>query len=478
MEEPKQNQEPATDQPEPDTSADTKPEPISRDTAVDTSAAELAAGDTESADAVAEVAETPEPSPGGEAKTVAPPEGQPATVAPPEDKVEPATAPGVPETAPPAATAHYAPPPSPPSSSSDESEGGEFARLLATDAARQKAPPKRGEEVTGTLVQIGEVDSFVDCGGRNELPIATAELRQEDGSLKYQVGDTIKARVQKSGDDFRLTIGLKLRGQDFAVLQRAHADHAPVEGTVRRTNKGGFTVDLAGFRAFCPYSQIDLHRVDDPDSFVGRKFTFRIIELAESGRNIVISRRVLLQEERETLAVQTRQNLTLGDVLEGTVTRLAPFGAFVDIGGLEGLVHISQISHERVQDTASVLQVGQRVKVKVLEIQNLGEGRRERISLSMKALTTDPWPETAKNLQVGGEVTGHVTRLTDFGAFVELQPGVEGLIHISELARRRILHPREVVAEGEEVPVRILDVDLDRRRISLSLKQSQNWEGD
>jgi len=421
------------------------------------------------------------------AEETAPPISPEETVPPPDSEETPpppasedaAPAPASADAAPAAAPAAADPPTSPEVTTSDDTaDSAEFAALLAADAARQIPEPRPGEEVSGTLIQIGEVDSFVDCGGRHELPIATAELRLDDGSLPHKVGDTIKAHVHKSGDELRLTLSLKLRGQDIAVLERAFADRTPVEGTVKQTNKGGFTVDLAGMRAFCPFSQIDLYRVENPESFIGRKLPFRIIELSESGRNIVVSRRILLQEEREGIAAETRQNLGLGDVIEGKVTRLAPFGAFVDIGGLEGLVHISQISHRRVQDTASVLRVGQEIKVKVLEIQNLGEGRRERISLSMKALTDDPWPESAQELQVGSEVTGTVTRLTDFGAFVELKPGVEGLVHISELANRRILHPRDVVQEGQELPVRILDVDLNRRRISLSLKQSTQWEGD
>ena len=357
-------------------------------------------------------------------------------------------------------------------------EGEDFAHLLAASESREKPEPRPGDVVTGTIVQIGDMESFVDYGGRNELPIATAELRNDEGDLRLQVGDQIKAHVQEIGDEMRLTLALNLRGQNLDVLERAYADKTPIEGKVRQTNKGGFTVDLAGLRAFCPFSQIDLHRVREPESFIGRTLTFRIIELSEDGRNIVLSRRILLEEERAGQASQTRESLGLGDVIEGTITRIAPFGAFVDIGGLEGLVHISQISHQRVQDAASVLQEGQKVKVKVMEIQNLGEGRRERISLSMKVLTTDPWPEAAQKLQIGSEVTGRVTRLADFGAFVELQPGVEGLVHISEMSDRRLLHPREVVTEGEEISIRILDIDLDRRRISLSLKQSQHWDGD
>jgi small subunit ribosomal protein S1 len=255
-------------------------------------------------------------------------------------------------------------------------------------------------------------------------------------------------------------------------------DRTPLAGSVRGTNKGGYTIDLGGRRAFCPHSQMDLFRVEDPDAMVGLDLTFRIIELSEDGRNIVLSRRAVLEEEREQKASKTRATLAVGDVLEGKVTRLAPFGAFVDLGGLEGLVHVSQISHQRIESPNSLLKVGQEVKVQVLEIQNLGEGRRERISLSMKALATDPWPESARQFEVGQETDGKVTRLTNFGAFVELQPGVEGLVHISELSTRRVFHPREIVQEGQEIPVRVLNIDLDRRRISLSLKQSTRWDGE
>ena len=211
---------------------------------------------------------------------------------------------------------------------------------------------------------------------------------------------------------------------------------------------------------------------------MGKEYEFKILELSDDGRNIVVSRRALLQAHRDDEASETRANLQLGNTCGGVVTRLVPFGAFVDIGGLEGLVHISQISHQRVGHPGDVLREGQEIKVKVLEIQNLGMGRSERISLSMKALASDPWPATAQSLEPGTDVTGRVTRLVDFGVFVELQPGIEGLVHISELANRRIIHPREVLNENDDIEVRILDVDLDRRRISLSRRQATDYDGD
>jgi small subunit ribosomal protein S1 len=354
----------------------------------------------------------------------------------------------------------------------------EFAEMLAASELAEPSEAKPGDKLTGKIIQIDGPDAFVDCGLRNELPMAVQELKDADGEMKYQVGDEITAYAQKGPDGLKLTRAINLREAGHEALTAAYAAGTPVQGKVGSTNKGGFSVDLNGTRAFCPFSQIDVRRADDPDIFIGQTYQFKILELSEDGRNIVVSRRALLQADRESHAHATRESLALGDNLEGIVTRLVPFGAFVDIGGIEGLVHISQISHQRVGDPSDVLKEGQTVKVKVLEIQNLGMGRSERISLSIKALATDPWPETASSMVPGQDVTGHVTRLVDFGVFVELQPGVEGLIHISELANRRVIHPREVLNEDEEINVRILDVDLARRRISLSRKQASDYEGD
>ena len=356
--------------------------------------------------------------------------------------------------------------------------GVEFAEMLAASEHAEPSEARPGDKLTGKIIQIDGSYAFVDCGLREELPMAIQELKAADGEMKYQVGDEITAYAQKTTDGLKLTLAINLKDAGHEALTAAYTAGTPVQGKVGSTNKGGFSIDLDGTRAFCPFSQIDVRRADNPDVFIGQTYQFKILELSEDGRNIVVSRRALLQADRESLAHATRESLALGDDLEGIVTRLVPFGAFVDIGGVEGLVHISQISHQRVADPSDVLKEGQTIKVKVLEIQNLGMGRSERISLSIKALATDPWPETVSSIVPGQDVTGRVTRLVDFGVFVELQPGVEGLIHISELANRRVIHPREVMNEDEEINVRILDVDLDRRRISLSRKQASDYEGD
>ena len=365
-----------------------------------------------------------------------------------------------------------------PAPDSDDEPSTEFAALLA-DQDRAPAEPKAGDKVSGTIVQLTDTEAMIDCGGRSEVPMSIDELRNEKGELLHKVGDRVDGHLAKGKDGtLKFTLAINLREAGKRALADAFANGTPVEGKVGETNKGGFSISLSGVRAFCPFSQIDLRRADDPTLFVGKTYNFKVVELSEDGRNVVVSRRAYLQEHRDTEATRTRQSLSLGDEREGTVTRLVPFGAFIDIGGIEGLVHISQISHQRVANPGDVLREGQTVKVKVLEIQNLGGGRNERISLSIKALASDPWPTTAGSLKPGADVNGRVTRLVDFGVFVELQPGIEGLIHISELANRRIVHPREVVNEDEEITVRVLDVDLGRRRISLSRKQADDYDGD
>jgi len=364
------------------------------------------------------------------------------------------------------------------SEAASDSGNEEFADLLAQSEESTPTEAKPGDQLTGKIVQIGDHECFVDCGLRNELPISTAELRNDEGELQYEVGQEITAHVQKAQDGLKLTLALNLKDAGREALEKAYHAGTPVEGKVGQTNKGGFSIDLGGVRAFCPYSQIDVRRIDDPTEYVGRTLQFRILELSEDGRNVVVSRRALVEAERREMAEKTRASLAHGDELDGEVTRLVPFGAFVDIGGIEGLVHISQISHQRVNDPSDVLSEGQQVRVKVLEVQNLGGGRSERISLSIKALARDPWPTHADSLQPGTDVEGTVTRLVDFGVFVEIVSGVEGLIHISELANRRVIHPREILNEGERVNVRILDVDLNRRRISLSLRQAADYDAD
>ncbi|MBC8425825.1 S1 RNA-binding domain-containing protein [bacterium] len=354
----------------------------------------------------------------------------------------------------------------------DEESSAEFEKLLSEQepaSAEQVPEPRAGEKLTGVLVQVGETDCFVDYGGRSELPIATPELSDDEGVLRFKVGDTVTAYVVGKGEDLRLAVKQRAQGKDTTVIEEALASGLPLTGTVKETNKGGFLVMLGDHRAFCPVSQIDDSFVSNPGEWVNRSLEFRVIEFSEGGRRLVVSRRALLREEKERLAVETRKTLAIGNVCTGRVIRIMPYGAFVDIGGIEGLVHVSEISHQRIADPGDVLSEGQEINVKIMDMQNLGQGRSERISLSMRAMEEDPWEGIEDKLKPGEWYDGVVTGLADFGAFVELLPGVRGLIHVSALSDERVYHPGDVVKEGQQVSVKVIEIDKQRKRVSLSL---------
>lgn len=364
------------------------------------------------------------------------------------------------------------PTPEPADEPSDEAPAEDFAAMLAADDARRestKPDPKPGDRVTGKVVQLGDDDAFVDFGGRSELPISTADLKNADGELTVAVGDEITAFVTGKGADMRLAMKRKLTGKDPKPIQEALQSGLPLTGSVTETNKGGFVVDLGGWRAFCPISQIDDRFVEDPAVWVGRSLEFRVIEFAENGRRLVVSRRAILREVKDRLGAETRKQLVVGAVLEGKVVRILPFGAFVDLGGVEGLVHISELSHSRVEHPSDVVEEGQEVTVQVMDVQHLGRGRDERISLSLKAMQGDPWADIGQKFVMGEWYEGVVVGTTNFGAFVELMPGVNGLVHISAISSDPISHPDDVLTIGQQVSVRVVDIDTDRRRVSLSI---------
>jgi len=247
----------------------------------------------------------------------------------------------------------------------------------------------------------------------------------------------------------------------------AQENGMPVEGTVAESVKGGFSVTVMGQRAFCPISQIDNKYTENPADHVGQTYVFEIVKIEENGRNIVVSRRRLLAREAEIHAEKIWITLAVGQVLEGTVSTLKPYGAFVDVGGIEGLLHVSELSFNRVNDPKDMLAVGQKLNVAIKDI----DRDKKKISLSLKSLLKDPWIEVTDSLSVGLVIKGKVTRLAQFGAFVEIQAGVEGLIHVSEMSPdRHVRTPREVVQEGQAVVVRILELDRERRRIGLALE--------
>jgi small subunit ribosomal protein S1 len=365
-------------------------------------------------------------------------------------------------------------------------EKEDFGALLAEFERDHAAAPRRlprvGERVRGRILSLGAERAFVDLGGKSEGAIDVAELTDSDGRLSVQVGDPIEAVVIRQDEQSGILVlgndtGRRLH--DTAALEQAFRDGLPVEGRVTGVTKGGLEVQIAGTRGFCPASQVDIRFVEDLDDFVGQHLTFRISRM-ESGRhlNVVVSRRAVLEQEQQLLAEQTRARLEVGAVLSGTVTALKDYGAFVDLGGVEGMVHVSELALGRVGHPQEVLSVGQTVEVAVLRIEKTGNPRQpEKIALSIRALAPDPWQDLAQRFPPGTHTQGTVTRLQPFGAFVELEPGVEGLVHISEMgARHRLSHPHEVVSPGDTVAVTVLGVDPDKRRISLSMDDARRTD--
>lgn len=349
-----------------------------------------------------------------------------------------------------------------------------FDELLDSALApRVRVAP--GDQVEAAVVRIGREYVFLDLGARTEGLLSVADVRSEDGVLQTAVGDRLRVYVTTLRDGAAICarrIGGAAREQasdrDTALdsLKEAYEAGMPVEGTVKESVKGGFSVHVMGQRAFCPISQIDDKYCDSPETHVGRTYAFEITRVEEGGRNIVVSRRRLLARDAKERAEQRWQEIRVGETYEGTVASIRPFGAFVDIGGLQGLVHVSEIAFDRVRDPHEVLTEGQTVLVAVKEI----DQAKGRVSLSLKALARDPFLDAAAALRPNGIVIGTVTRLAQFGAFVQVAPGVEGLLHISQLGKeRRVRTPRDVVAVGDEIAVRVLEIDAENRRISLGL---------
>lgn len=358
----------------------------------------------------------------------------------------------------------------------------DFAAMLAASeqVARAAGRPRRarfevGQPVRGKVVSIGQEVTVLELDGGGEGMLETVELRDEKGELIVAPGETIDARVVALGDKQGL---VSLRrgpggGKGKSALTEAAATGLPIEGLITGVNKGGLDVDVGGVRGFCPLSQLELRPVADPSTYIGQRLSFRVTRYEEDrrGANLVLSRRALLEEESRARATETREKLVLGAVLPGVVTALKDFGAFVDIGGIEGLLPASEISFSRGTVPSDVLSVGQSVMVQVARIEKRDDPKRPlQISFSMKSLERDPWGDVAASLPAGTVTRGKVTRVEPFGAFVELAPGVEGLLHISELgAQRPLRHAREAVKPGDTITVTVLGIEEARRRISLAL---------
>ena len=343
-------------------------------------------------------------------------------------------------------------------------ESVDFGAMFAEAEQHKPGKLRPGQKISAKIAHLGGEVAFLDLGGKGEGIIDLRELRNDRGDLLVHPGETIEGYVLNIAEGNVVVTRSVPKGAGREVLQNALDSKIPVEGLVTGVNKGGLEVDLGGMRAFVPTSQIDVRFVEDPAQFVGQRLQFRVTELR--GGNAILSRRALVEEERAVKAAELRKTLEVGAQLDGTVTSVRDFGAFVDVGGIEGLVHVSELSHARVAHAQDVVKPGQKVRVQVLRIEKDEKGQ-ERIALSLRALEQDPWDAARPSLREGVKLTGKVARLQPFGAFVELFPGVDGLVHVSALSDRHIQHPREVVKEGETIQVVVESVDDAQRRVAL-----------
>ncbi|HEY3307092.1 MAG TPA: 30S ribosomal protein S1 [Desulfuromonadaceae bacterium] len=342
-----------------------------------------------------------------------------------------------------------------------------FAELFEK-SAKKGGRLEPGQKISARILKISGEWIFIDTGQKGEGVVDKKEFLDLDGNLTVKEGDTVAAFfISSSHGEMRFTTKIGGKAAGSSQLEEAWSSGIPVEGLVEKEIKGGFEVKLGGTaRAFCPHSQIALRRIENSEALIGSRVQFRITNYSENGRNIVVSRRILLEEEQRRLREEAKAGLSEGMAVTGTVTSIQSFGAFVDIGGLEGLIPISELGWSRVSNVADVLKAGQQVQVIIKTI----DQEKERISLSLKDTLPDPWSVAAENFSEGSFHTGSVTRLTPFGAFVMLTSGIEGLIHISKLgAGKKINHPKEILREGEAVEVKIEALDPSSRRISLSL---------
>lgn len=343
----------------------------------------------------------------------------------------------------------------------------EFEQMLEQIPQMETVTP--GEIVSGKVVSIGRDWVFLDIGTKSEGMLAADEFRDSDGETTLKLGDVVEATVLTLRGGIHLSCSLTQAHQTSDVLADAYENRIPVEGRVEEVRKGGFGVQIGGGEmAFCPISQIDLRFVENAEEYVGQTLAFRIIELSMDQHNIVLSRRALLEEEAQAQARETRERLTPGTVLDGTIKKVMPYGAFVDVGGLDGLVHVSELAWDRVEDPTQVVSEGQHVKVKVLKF----DVESDKLSLSIREAGEDPWDTVLQRFESGQNVSGTVMRVEPYGAFVRIAAGIEGLVHVSDMAwAGRVRHASDVVSVGDSVQVAVLNIDRDKKRISLGMKQ-------
>jgi len=359
--------------------------------------------------------------------------------------------------------------------SDNEEDEESFADMLDAYSDRSGDEVHIGDKISGKIVSIGRDSVFVDTGTKIDGAVDKAELLDKNGQLNLEEGDILELYVVAlAEDEIRLSKAVSGIG-GLNMLKEAYEKSVPVEGKIIETCKGGLRVEVLQRRAFCPISQVDLAYIENPADYVGKTFEFLITTFEEKGKNIVVSRRALLARKQAKARKAFYSTLSVGDVMQGTVTRVMPYGAFVQLAeGVEGMVHVSELSWSKAVQPESIVKAADNVRVKVISFEADKRPGLMKIGLSMKQLIEDPWDSVGEKFHVGEKVLGKVTRCANFGAFVEVAPGIEGLVHISEMSyKKRVLKPEDEVAAGETVSVLIKEIDPVNKRLSLSIRDAE-----
>lgn len=356
-----------------------------------------------------------------------------------------------------------------------------FSELLKASYDDSPGSIQVGDRIKGKVISIGKEHIFVDTGFKVDGIVERSELADEEGNLPCGEGDVLDLFVvSRRGGEIKLSRAISGIG-GLTILEDAHEKSIPIEGKVLEQCKGGFRVEVVKRKAFCPISQMDIVHIENPEKYVGNTYLFVITEFEEEGKNIVLSRRTILEEEQRKAKTAFYDTVEAGAVLEGSVSKIMPYGALVELSsGIDGMVHVSEMSWSRTLDPNDIVHLGERIKVKVLGIEEGQKAGRKRISLSMKQVEDDPWNSVLTWFKPGDKLKGKVTRCAEFGAFVELTPGIEGLVHISEMSyKTRVKKPQDMVSTGDEVDVMIKEIDPQARKISLSMKDAEGdpWIG-
>lgn len=351
-----------------------------------------------------------------------------------------------------------------------------FATLF--EESLQETPMVPGAIITGTVIRIAAEYVVVSAGLKSESIIPIDQFYDERGNLEVAVGDEVRVALDTVEDGFgatRLSRERAKRLEAWDTLERAFANKETVRGVIQGRVKGGFTVEINKVRAFLPGSLVDVKPVRDPDALEGKEFDFKIIKIDVKRNNIVVSRRLVMEAETHVERAALLENIHEGDEVKGLVKNITDYGAFIDLGGVDGLLHITDMSWKRIKHPSEILNIGDEIKVRVLKF----DRNNARVSLGLKQLGDDPWSDISSRYPVGKRLSGHVTNITDYGCFVEIEEGIEGLVHVSEMDwTNKNVNPNKVVHLGQEVDVIVLDIDGERRRISLGLKQCvpNPWE--